>query len=336
MSDKTDKKRTSILNVLRGQSGPLPSAAITRMLQAAGHDVSDRTVRLYLKEMEEEGLILSHGRRGRQISDAGLDELRATQVYQRVGYLSAKIDQMTYRMNFDLQTRSGELVVNMSVLDPRRMVEWVEHICRVFTDGYAMGNLCALVGPGETVGDIMVPPGHVGFCTVCSITLNGVLLKHGVPMSSRFGGLLEVRNSKPTRFVEMIHYDGTSIDPLEVFIRSGMTDYHGAIRDGCGRIGASFRELPDDSRDLVLHLADRLKAIGLGGFMDIGLPGQPLLGVPVSEGRIGAIVIGGLNPIAILEEVGTRVQSRALSGLMEYNRLFPSEELPKRLHEFLK
>ena len=49
------------------------------------------------------------------------------------------------------------------------------------------------------------------------------------------------------------------------------------------------------------------------------------------QGRIGAVVIGGLNPPAILEELGVRVVSRALSGLLEFNRLFPYEELPSRI-----
>ena len=134
----------------------------------------------------------------------------------------------------------------------------------------------------------------------------------------------------------MIHYDGTSIDPLEVFIRSGMTDYHGAIRTGNGRIGASFREMPADSRELVLHLADQLEMIGLGAFLEIGLPGQPILGVPVLPNRIGSIVIGGLNPIAILEESGKKVTSRALAGLIEFNRLYHYELLADRLREAIQ
>ena len=84
----------------------------------------------------------------------------------------------------------------------------------------------------------------IGVGTVCSITLNGVLLKHGVPTVSRFGGLLEMKDKKPVRFVEVIMYEGTSIDPLEIFIRSGMTNYLGAIKTGSGRIGASSGNFP--------------------------------------------------------------------------------------------
>ncbi len=114
-----------------------------------------------------------------------------------------------------------------------------------------------------------------------------------------------------------------------------MTNYSGAIASGNGLIGASFREMPEDSRDLVLHLADRLSAIGLGGFMEIARPGQSVLEVQPSQGRIGSIVIGGLNPIAIVEEQGQRVVSRTLAGLLEYNRLFHFQELPRAIEPYL-
>ena len=192
-----------------------------------------------------------------------------------------------------------------------------------------------LIAPGETVGELTIPKDKVGFCTVCSITINGILLKHGIPMTSRFGGLLRLKDSKAFRFVEMIHYNGTSIDPLEVFIRSGMTDYHQAIRGGDGLIGASFREVPGESRLRLINISQRLADIGLGAIMEIGLPGQPLLDIPVSFSRVGVVVAGGLNPIAILEEREHRIFSRALSGLVEYDRLFHFGEFPVKLQEFL-
>src|SRR3990172_3843703 len=112
-------------------------------------------------------------------------------------------------------------------------------------------------------------------------------------------------------------YDGTSIDPLEIFIRSAMTNYLGATQTGNGHIGASFREFPAESREVVEQLAGKLKRIGMGGFLAIGRPSQTLLDIPVSDGRIGAIVIGGLNPVSILEERGIRAYSRALAGLID-------------------
>lgn len=333
--DRKSANYLAILKSLKDEPQPQSAVKIAALLGDSGYDLSERTVRLYLNDMEERGLIVTQGKRGSVITEAGAEELRASQLWQRVGFLSAKIDQMTYAMDFDLATRSGRVVVNSSLVGPRDLLSCIDDVCEVFGKGFAMGTRVCLLAPGETIGESTVPEGKVGFCTVCSITLNGVLLKHGIPTRSRFGGLLQVRDFKPERFVEIIDYEGTSIDPLEVFIRSGMTDYLGAIRRGCGRIGASFREVPSGSREMVAMLAERLAEIGLGAFMEIGHGGRPVLDIPVSEGRAGAIVVGGLNPISVIHERGFSSQSRALSGLLEFTRLFSYEDLPQRLRAMI-
>jgi repressor of nif and glnA expression len=100
-------------------------------------------------------------------------------------------------------------------------------------------------------------------------------------------------------------------------------------------IGASFREIPEDARDVAKRLSDEMAGIGLGSVMAIGLPAQPLLGIPVTPGRVGVLVMAGLNPIAILEEMGYQMYSRALSGLLDFSRLITLEELPGALQRFL-
>jgi len=331
MPERKKQKQLSILNVLKSSERPLASSRIAEDLSSLGQDVSERTVRLYLKEMDKVGLTENVGRKGRRITRQGLEELESSRVIDRVGFLSARIDRMTYRMDFDMTNRAGTVVVNVSLADPAEIASRTDLICKVYEQGYAMGHLMALLGPGDILGRFSVPEKMVGIATVCSITLNGVLLKYGIPTHSRFGGLLELEDRKPTRFVEIITYEGSSIDPLEVFIRSGMTDYVGAVTTGNGRIGAGFREFPSESRQLVEDLAQKLNKVGLGAFMAVGRPGQSLLDIPVSEGRVGAIVIGGLNPVAILEETGVRVFSRAMAGLINFNQLFRYEELKDRL-----
>lgn len=332
MAERKRGKLIAILKLLGESSLPLTSADIAEALVARGQEVSERAVRLYLLDMDTQGLTTNLGRRrGRLLSDKGRAELQAGQTLQRVGLLSARIDAMTYGMTFDLHRRSGGVVVNVSLAAREALEQHIDSICSVFAKGYAMGQMVALLPPGEGVGGLVVPPGMVGFCTVCSVTVNGVLLKHGIPTHSRFGGLLELRHGQALRFVEIIYYNGTSIDPLEIFIRGGMTDYLGAISSGCGRIGASFREFPAQSRDLVQSLCDRMSEIGLGALLTLGGPGQPVMDVPVSDGQVAAVIVGGLNPIAILAENGCRVRPSALCGLMEYTRLFRYDELPERL-----
>lgn len=330
--DKKQKKRLAILDVLNRSGQLLSSTRITELLIAQNIDISERSVRLYLRELDEEGLTENMGRRGRIITEEGKHEADASRVLEGIGLLSGKIDAMAYRMDFDPVSRRGSVVINVSLIplseftDTRRTL-----IEKVFAKGYSMGSLLALYAPGERLGNRVIPAGHVGIGTVCSITLNGVLLRRGVPTVSRFGGLLELNNGAPVRFVEIIHYDGTSIDPLVVFIRSGMADYVNAITSGNGRIGVSFREFPADSMDAVQGISKQLETLGLGSLLCLGNPGQSMYGVPVGPQRIGAIIIGGLNPMSIFEETGVHIQSSALSCLIDYNSLFHYTELKDRL-----
>ncbi|MCK5544669.1 MAG: DUF128 domain-containing protein [Desulfobulbaceae bacterium] len=333
MSEKTEKKQLAILRLLQNAEGPLTGSRLMENLRAMGLEISERTVRYYLLDMDRQGLTKNFGKKGRVITELGHKELGSARVFDKVGFLAAKIDQLTYRMTFDLYKKSGTVIVNISLVSAEQFPQLAPQICRVYEAGYSMGTMMGLFRPGERVGDIIIPENMVGLGTVCSITLNGVLLAHGIPTHSSFGGLLELRGRKPTRFVEIIKYDGTSLDPLEVFIRSGMTDYVGAIETGNGRIGVGFREVPADSRNSVIALIQKLKDVGMGGFLMIGWPGQPLLEIPVLEGRVGAIVIGGLNPAAIIEERGIRISSKALAGMVEYERLFHYHEMEKRIND---
>lgn len=328
---KTKRKEMIILEELARSPVPLSGSELTERIGDRGGDLSERTVRLYLQRLDEEGLTEALGKRGRIITERGRSALQSGKLITRVGSLTATIDRMTYGMSFDLERREGTVVINTAFVPKKAFQEHVPEVCEVFRQGYGMGTLVSVRESGERIGEHEVPPGHVGFCTVCSVTLNGALLKGGIPTRSLFSGLLELEEGEATRFVELISYDGTSIDPLQLFIRSRMTDYVGAITTGNGRIGAGFREIPGESHDAAQELAKKLGEAGLGAFLTIGQPSRDLLNIPVREGSCGVIVIGGLNPVAIFEERGIPVAYNALSGFMEYRELFSYEELPDRL-----
>lgn len=335
MKDKIEKKRLAILGILKSANSTLGSQKIQELLSNMHYDISERTVRFHLKDMDKQGFTECIGRQGRRITDKGLLELSKARVFEKVGFLAAKIDEISYRMKFDLSEAVGTVVINVSIINQKKLKKACPYIKRVFEAGYSMGRLLTLFQEGELIGDLVVPRGMMGIGTVCSITLNGVLLQYGIPVYSRFGGLLELQNGQPNRFTAIINYDGTSLDPLEIFIRSGMTDYIGATASGNGQIGVGFREIPASSRERVLGLAEELEKIGLGGLLQVGWPGQPLLGIPINEGRVGAIVIGGLNPVAILEEYNIEVYSRALSALIDYKRLFSYTELEEKIAQLI-
>ena len=174
---------------------------------------------------------------------------------------------------------------------------------------------------------IQIEDNKAAIGTVCSVTINGIFLNEGIHVTSRFGGLLELINGVPLRFTEVINYDGSSIDPLEIFIKGGMTDVQQVVQTGNGRIGASFREFPCVALPKVESIKKKLDKIGLGGILMIGRPGRPLLEIPVSEGRVGMIVSGGLNPVAAVEEVGIITENTAMKTLFEFDQLIPYWEV---------
>jgi len=88
-----------------------------------GHEVSDRTVRHYFKILDEKGLTENLGRKGRIITQLGQRELSRARVFDKVGFLETKIDQLTYRMTFDLARKKGTVIVNISLIEKAILVQ---------------------------------------------------------------------------------------------------------------------------------------------------------------------------------------------------------------------
>lgn len=330
MKDKIEKKRLSILRILAENNHPVSSQKITEYLASRGYELSERTVRFHLLAMDREGLTEYVGRQGRQITDLGRDELSQARVYEKVGFLNARIDEMTCLMDFDVRELKGKVIVNTSIIRMEDVEEVAAVMEPVFQAGFCMGDRVYLMGPGEGSGLGEIPAGHVGICTVCSFNANGILVQNGVPMQSQFGGLMEIQDSKPLRFIEVIKYAGTSIEPLEIFIKSRMTDFSGALEHGNGRIGGNFFEVPSICRDKVLELSDLMESAGLGRIAALGWPGHSLLEIPMNAGRIGGILIGGLNPFGAVVERNIPVESQTVSTLISYRDLFHYSHLVSR------
>ena len=322
MSGKADQARTAILKVLSELEGqPAGAARITERLASSGIKLQPRTVRFYLLQLDQEGLtILTSRRKGRTITPAGREELGRANVLEKVGFVQAKVDTLSYRMSLNVEHNAGQLITNVALLKNPDRSRAMAEIKPVFEQGLGMGDRCCLIPSSETFAGHTVPGGCTGIGTVCSVTLNGVLLASGIPVTSRFGGLVEMRDRHPVRFTELIEYAGTTADPLEMYIRAGMTRVRECVKTGNGIIGASFREIPSVALEQAQRIFRLMARHHLGGVLTIGRPGQPLLDVPVPEGRTGFIVVGGLNPVAALTEAGIPCTLESLSGLEEASR----------------
>jgi hypothetical protein len=277
--------------------------------------------------MDERGFTESVGRDGRSITPLGLEELESALVSDKVGFMASKIELLAYQTDFAIDNNQGRVPVNISFFPQERFKEAVEAMESAFRAGICVSDLVAVARQGERLGGMIVPPGKIGLATVCSIVINGVLLKAGIPMDSKFGGILQIKNHKPLRFVELIQYSGSSLDPSEIFITSKMTSVGQVAREGEGRILANFREIPALCRPVAEKVIVALEQAGLGGLIMVGEISKSVCEVPVELNKVGMILMGGLNPVAAAVESGIEVENHAMSTIMEYQDLIRFKEL---------
>lgn len=322
------KTMLAILKVLeKNQDRILGSREISRQLKLHGIDLTERTVRYHLRILDERGFTKVFGKEGRMITQKGKEELSQALVSERVGFIISKIETLSYLTNLDLEKRTGDIILNVSFFPEEKLKEALKVMKPVFLSPYVMCDRVAMRRGGEKIGDIIVPHKQIGFGTVCSVTINGIFLKAGIPVTSKFGGVLQVENSELSRFTALISYEGSSLDPLEIFIKSRMTDVLGAVRNHSGKILASFREIPIVCIEKAKQLSENLKEKSIGGVLLIGNPNQPMLQITVGIDKAGMIVVGGLNPIAALEEAGILTVSKAMSTLYSFPDLIKFKEL---------
>ena len=323
-----ERKIISILKVLSDSKTPLGSMMIARRLKAYGIELGERAVRYHLKLMDERGLTQLVGRRvGRVLTERGIEEIESALVKDKVGLAISRIELLAFSTDFDLDKRTGSVPINVSFFPKARFGKALQVMKPAFAAGLCISTLVAVAQEGEMLGELLIPQDTVGLATVCSVAINGVLLKVGVPMDSKFSGIIQFRNAKPLRFVELIHYSGCSLDLSDVFIRAKMTSVSKVVSEGKGKIMATYREIPAPCQPIVEKTIYKLKEVGLGGILTIGGISEPVCEIPVELNRIGIILLNGLNPVAAAVEAGIEVENHGMSTVIEYNKLINFQEV---------
>jgi repressor of nif and glnA expression len=323
-----NKTMLSILKVLDKKPDKIiGSREISRQLTTHGIDLTERTVRYHLRMLDEKGFTKVFGKEGRKITRGGREELSQAHVSEKVGFVINKIEALSFLSDFEISRKKGKIILNVTFFPENAFSKALKIMKGVFALKYNMSDRVIMARAKEYIGDIAIPQGYIGFGTVCSVTINSVLLKAGIPITSKFGGVLQIEEGEPSRFIALISYEGSSLDPLEIFIKSSMTDVLGAMKNNSGKILASFREIPIVCLEKAKELKTKMEKEGLGGILAIGNPNQKLLEMPVGIDKVGIVVVGGLNPVAAAEEAGIPTRSRAMSTLFKYSDLVRFKEL---------
>ena len=301
------RKEIEILRILSEFAGPVGSTLLKRELRKRGFLLSERTVRYHLQLLEAKGFVLGHNRRGRTITQQGLEELSRSLATQRLGFTTTRFISLAYSATYDPAIDSGTVVANVSLLDKSLQDKTMDTLKALQSMSLLSAPYLKVLNEKEEYCDISVPKGQFALLTVCNLTLDSILIHSGIPLFFKHGGLVQVVNRKPIRFVEIISYEGTTIPPLEVFVYRKMTSISSILKTGSGMLLATLREIPSEARERTVKILDEQKKKGWGGVLVLGEPNEPVLGIPVGMDRFGICMVGGIVPGAAMVEEGEQI-----------------------------
>jgi HTH-type transcriptional regulator, global nitrogen regulator NrpRI len=298
------RKEIEILRILSEFDSPVGSTLLKRELRKRGFLLSERTVRYHLQLLEAKGFVLGHERKGRTLTEQGLEELSRSLATQRLGFTTTRFMSLAYAATYDPSKDSGTVVGNVSLLDKRLQHKAKDTMKALQDMNLLSAPYIKILNEKEEYCDISVPEGQFGLFTVCNLTLDSILIHSGIPLFFKYGGLVQVVNRKPIRFVEIISYEGTTIPPLEVFVYRRMTSISRILKTGSGMLLATLREIPSEARERTVKILEEQQKKGWGGVLVLGEPNEPVLGVPVGMDRFGICMVGGIVPGAAMIEEG--------------------------------
>jgi repressor of nif and glnA expression len=253
----------------------------------------------------------------------GKRELNDALVDDRMGFVNTLIEEYMYRTTFDPGSCQGDVIVNASIVNKADLEEVLAVLCRAFDAGLTISNRVLIADEREEISALEMPDGYVGLATVCSITLDGMLMKRGIPVNTSFAGTVRINSKTPefTKFTDLIAYAGSSLDPIRVFMAQRRTRVIDVIAGTAGEVLANVREVPPVAADLTRNLLGQISAAGFRGMIEFGKPGEPVLGCPVASGKIGIAMCAGVNGVVAAEELGIGIKSTPISGLVEYSKM---------------
>jgi repressor of nif and glnA expression len=305
--NESARKEIEILRILSESEDPVGSTLLKRELRKRGFLLSERTVRYHLQLLEAKGFVLGHDRRGRTITQQGLEEMSRSLATQRLGFTTTRFMSLAYLATYDPVVDAGTVVGNVSILDNSLQHKTMDTMKALQNMNLLSAPYIKILNENEEYCDISVPKGQFALFTVCNLTLDSILIHSGIPLFFKYGGLVQVVNRKPIRFVEIISYEGTTIPPLEVFVYRKMTSISRILKTGSGMILATLREIPSEARERTVKILENQQKKGWGGVLVVGEPNEPVLGVPVGMDRFGICMVGGIVPGAAMVEEGEQI-----------------------------
>jgi repressor of nif and glnA expression len=310
---RTERKYIEILRILREHREPVGAKRLSELMAERGFILSDRAVQYYLSYLDAMGFTEKIGNQGRILTPLGLQETDNALVDDRIGFIISKLERLAYRSTFDPFTGTGDVAYNLSIVP----AESLDRVRAAFDAVIQSG--CGFFSSYRIIDrDPRIPPGSVGFITLCSITMDGVFQRNGIPVEMAYGGRLEITDGEPRRFVDLIGYRGTTIDPLELFISSGLTSINSYCQSKSGIALANVREVPASAGPSV---EEPIRAMKKSGFIFPLTMGNKVFNLPENPYRLSIVAFSGLNFIGNTVEQGIEIRTEIGAGNIPFAKV---------------
>jgi len=208
------------------------------------------------------------------------------------------------KITYDINKEDGDVIVNVGYVEEKYYADVIEILKEAYKRGLGISNRFG----------IKEEDGLIKISTICASTLDGIFSNYGIPIIPRYGGVLEIGEEKD-RFIDIISYEGSSLDPHEVFFNK--VDCETSILAG-------FREIPMCARE---DLVDLVRTLGWSGIKEIGRPNNEVYGVDVEKDMCGVVTIGGMNPLAMIKEHEIPIKIKALHEIVKFSELVEYDEI---------
>ncbi|MBR0271140.1 MAG: DUF128 domain-containing protein [Methanobrevibacter sp.] len=228
----------------------------------------------------------------------------------KIPFILSKSWNLIQQVNFDVEKEKGNIVANVSYIKK----EDLDDVIDIMKECYESDT--KYINPHYQILSHPTDDDKVGIATVCSLSIDGLLVNNGIKSTPKYGGLLEL--TEPALFVDLISYSGSSLDPHKIFIAKNMTSI--TKNDGPKRLLASIKEIPYVARDHSIYLLDKLSKLGIPTYK-IGKPREIIYNAKVDNYNFGIVTGSGLNTIAAIKEQGLDIEVKADTKLMPFENM---------------
>ena len=230
-------------------------------------------------------------------------------IQPKIPFLLSKSWNLIQQVDFDIEKKSGNIISNVSYVKK----DDLEKALDIMEETY--NNDPKYINPYFKLVNHPDDDEKIGIATICSLSIDGLLINNGIISNPKYGGLLEL--SEIPIFIDLISYNGSTLNPHKIFLSKNMTNI---TQNNPKKILASFKEIPNISRDYAVYFLDKLSKLGFSIYK-IGKPRELAFNAKANNYNFGVVAGSGLNSIGAIKEKGIDIEVKAIETLIPFEKM---------------